>query len=129
MTLVEFLKADVKRSLFPLVAPLVFVEQGEAKLRSFVFGSIFPTAGSPSGNFAPASIAYALKDRLHLRKLLVLDSVATFYLYDFVLRNSATFQKSRASMRSRYGYAFQGTDALPPAPQYHEFRRRKYHLK
>ncbi len=129
MTLVEFLKTDLKRSLFPLVSPLVFVEHGEAKLRSFVYSSIFSPPGPASRNFAPAPIAYALKDSLHLRKLLVLDPVATFYLYDFVLRNSAAFQKGRAGSRTRYGYAFQGTTALPPAPQYHEFRRKKYQLK
>jgi Reverse transcriptase (RNA-dependent DNA polymerase) len=129
MTLIEFLKTDFNRSLFPLASPIVFVANGEAQLRSFVYDAIFVTSGSPSASFFPTPVAFALKDKLHLRKLLVLDPIATFYLYDFILRNSSTFQKCRVSSRSRYGYAFQGTDALPPAPQYHDFRRRKYQLK
>src|SRR4051812_33902438 len=110
MNLLEFLKVDFSRSLFPLNAPIVYVENGEASLRSFVYNDIFGSSGSSSGHFVQTPVAYALMDKLHLRKLLALDPIAMFYLYDFVLRNSAAFQKSRVSSRSRYGYAFQGTD-------------------
>jgi len=102
---------------------------GEARLRAFIYTNIFGPPGPTSANFLSAPVGYALKDKWHVRKLLVLDPFSTFYLYDFVFRNSAAFQKARAGVRSRFGYSFQGSDPLPPTPQYHDFRRRKYNLK
>jgi len=129
MAVLQFLEEDTSRSLFPLHAPEVFMRAGELRLRTFINTSIFAQSSSASANFLSAPIGYALKDKWHVRKLLVLDPFSTFFLYDFVYRNSAAFQKTRVSARARYGYSFQGSDPLPPTPQYHDFRRRKYAIK
>src|SRR5262245_24615837 len=110
MTVLEFIKADLPRCLFPLSSPAVFTEHGEPALRTFVFSGIF--AGT-AVHFAQTPVAYAQKDKLHLRKLLVLDPIGTFYLYDFCIRNTSAFQKVRVSGRTGYGYAFHGNTPLP----------------
>ncbi len=129
MSLLDFIETDASRSLFPLTSHEVFARFGENRLRTFVYTNIFGPTGPSSANFLSAPVGYALKDKWHTRKLLVLDPLSTFYLYDFVLRNCSAFQKERASDRCRFGYAFQASDPLPPTPQYHDFRRRKYHFK
>jgi hypothetical protein len=124
----EFIKIDNPRFLFPLHSTERYLELGEDILREFIYESILDKS-KPSISFNTSPIAYALKDKMHLRKMLLLDPISTFYIYDFVLRNWKLFDIQKDSNRQYYGYAFDKGIPLDPFPQYHNFRRRKYQLK
>ena len=127
MDVARFIREDSPRTLFPLKATQDFVDHGEAELRRYVYESVFDPADGSS--FTMSAVAYAHKDRHHLRPVLVLDPVAHFYIHDFVLRNARSFQRQAAGMRCRYGYGFHKRTPLDPSKQYHDFRKRKYELK
>ena len=114
--------------MFPLKSTVPFVQYGEVPLREFVQKQILEDKVVDAA-FLHCPIAYALKDKQHLRRVLVLDPISTFYMYDFALRNSKAFQASPPSERQFYGCAFKGKKPLDGFHQYHEFRRRKYALK
>lgn len=126
--LVDFVKTDNPRSLFPLASTQRYIELGEAELRDFVYDAAFDDKNDVVA-FSPSPIVFALKDPLHLRQVLLLDPIATFYIYDFVLRNWSLFRVQKESKRQYYGYAFNAKVPLDPFKQYHDFRKRKYELK
>ena len=127
-TVNDFVKFDNPRSLFPLSSTERYIELGEEKLREFIYESIFD-ANNKVVSFATCPIAYALKDKLHLRRMLLLDPLASFYIYDFLLENWELFKPQKNLNRQYFGYTFNSGKPLNPFPQYHEFRERKYQLK
>jgi len=130
MHMVDFVKEDNIKGLFPLHTNLFFIEHGEKELREFVYKKIFDQ-NKEEFSFLPSPPVYALKDSLHLRKSLQLDPLGTFYFYDFVLRNSSHFQQAPNSKALRYsfGYSFKNSSPISSYKQYHLFRGRKYELK
>lgn len=128
MDVIEFIKTDYRRGLFPLHSTALFAELGSAALKKFIYDEILdPKEAKVS--FLPCPIAYALKDRLHLRRTFVLDPIATYFLYDFVIENKKHFQVKSPSKRKMFGYAFKGSEPINAFDDYHKFRRTKYKLK
>lgn len=125
---VKFVNIDNPRSLFPLNSTERFLKLGYNQLHDFIYKSVFDPSNK-AVSFATCPIVFALKDRLHLRRMLLLDPAATYYMYDFTLRNWKLFNVQMESERQYYGYAFKSGKPLGPLKQYHEFRRRKYKLK
>lgn len=106
MNLVDFICDDTMRGLFPLKSNVIYVINGEDKLHDYVYNKIFNQKPDSDYAFIQSPVGYALKDSLHLRKCLLLDPVANYYIYDFVFRNRKTFKKPRRSQRRYFGYAF-----------------------
>lgn len=128
-TVADFLVEDTPRALLPLDSTPLYVKHGYNEIREYVYNSILDKS-KKEFSFLAAPVCYALKDAHHLRKLLCLDPISSFYIYDLVLRKAHTnFQVSRPANRRQYGYAFKRKRPLPPTDQYHEFRRAKYALK
>lgn len=125
---IDFVKYDNPRALFTLTSTKRYVELGNDQLRDFIYNSVFDNSNK-TVFFSSCPIVFALKDRMHLRRMLFLDPVATFYMYDFTLRNWKLFKLQKNSERQYYGYSFKFGKPIDPVPQYHEFRRRKYQLK
>lgn len=128
MTLLDFIREDNTKGLFPLMSNVLFIKNGEGELRDYINKKIFDPKNE-GASFIPSPVVYALKDSLHLRKTLQLDPVATFYIYDFVLRNCKYFAKTPETDRAIYGYAFENSSPINPHKQYHRFRKKKYELK
>ena len=128
MNLEQFFRYDRRRSLFPLDSTAILLKGGEKEIRDYVYNSIF-NQGKPSAGFLPGVVSFANKDKYHLRKVYILDPLASFYLYDFVLRNALSFQKQASSKRQFFGYSFQGNSIVNAFNDYHQFRRKKYDLK
>ncbi|TWU08884.1 Reverse transcriptase (RNA-dependent DNA polymerase) [Symmachiella macrocystis] len=125
----DFVADDHIRGFFPLDSTLAYIKHGESEIHAYVYDSIFDK-NDKTASFLTAPMSYALKDSCHLRKVLALDPVSTFYLYDAVLTHAPTyFQESRPDLRRRYGYSFKRRKPLSPTDQYHDFRRAKYELK
>lgn len=126
---VSFVTDDNKRSLFPLKSTARYIELGSDQLRNLIYNNIFDNSNK-NDSFSTCPIVYALKDNIHLRKMLFLDPAASFYIYDFLIRNSEKFQiNTKKQKRKYYGYALKGKESLSPFTQYHTFRKRKYELK
>ncbi|HDY66031.1 MAG TPA: orotate phosphoribosyltransferase, partial [Phycisphaerae bacterium] len=127
-TINDFVKFDNPRSLFPLSSTKRYIEIGEEELREFIYESIFDVSNQ-AVSFATCPSIYALKDKIHLRRMLLLDPVASFYMYEFLLKNWKLFKPQKESKRQYFGYAFISGEPLNPFAQYHEFRKQKYQLK
>jgi hypothetical protein len=127
-TVKDFVLEDNHRSLFPLDCTKLYIHHGFDPIRDYIYNSILDET-KKEFSFLSAPVAYALKDRVHLRKLLFLDPISSFYLYDLVFRNSAKYQSQRPASKRLYGYSFKNKRPLPPSEQYHAFRKETYVLK
>ncbi|QQO56583.1 MAG: hypothetical protein N838_27660 [Thiohalocapsa sp. PB-PSB1] len=126
---INFVSSDNPRSLFPLSSTVRYIELGEKELSELVFNNIFDDKNK-SSSFTICPVVYALKDNKHLRRMLFLDPVANFYVYDFLIRNNSLFQvDSNRLKRKHYGYKLKNKKPINPFKQYHAFRKRKYELK
>ena len=112
-TVNDFVKFDNPRSLFPLSSTKRYIELGGEKLREFIYESIFD-ANNKAISFTTCPIAYALKDKLHLRRMLLLDPLASFYIYNFLLENWKLLKPQKNSNRRYFGYTFKSGKPLNP---------------
>lgn len=125
----NFIEEDSPRGLFPLDSQLLYAKHGAKALSDYIEKGIFNQA-DPAKAFLNAPICYALKDARHMRKVLGLDPISTYFLYSFVHKHAREhFQTVAPSDKRRYGYAFKNRRPLSPSEQYHEFRRRSYELR
>jgi hypothetical protein len=128
-TITQFVEEDNPRGMFPLNSTSLYITYGEKHINDYIYGEVLDPSKT-GASFIPAPVCYSMKDAFHLRKLLGLDPISMYYMYDLVLRNAAThYQQSKPSPRRRYGYAFKRKRPLSPSDQYHDFRRAKYDLK
>lgn len=129
MKLIEYIAQDNIRGLMPLRSTALLAELGEAKIREYLFSQIL--SANDHASFLPSPVVYALKDKFHARKILQLDPVSAFYIYDFTHRNSASFQKDKTpkANKKQYGYSFDKNNPVNSLKEYHAFRMRKYDLK
>lgn len=126
---INFVLEDNKRSLFPLKSTARFIELGADQLRNLIHNNIFDSS-KKTDSFSTCPIVYALKDNRHLRRMLFLDPAASFYIYDFLIKNYRLFQiDTKKRKRKYYGYALKNKKSLSSFTQYHTFRKRKYELK
>ena len=126
-SLVDFAQRDQRRPIFPLRASLEFLPSGEEDIRNYLKNKVFKK--DQIEGFSTATVAYARKDPHHLRRVLVLDPVSSFFIYDFVLRNRAGFQLPNDRKRRYLGHSFSGSQPVDAFTQYHDFRKLKYNLK
>lgn len=122
----KFLDADHRRWIFPLRTPVVLAQTDAVALRNHIRDKIL-AKNEPDG-FVTGQVAYSRKDQHHLRRVLVLDPFAMFFLYDFVQDNLASFPKPPRSDRYVFGHGFRRGKPVDPFEEYHAFRRKKYEL-
>ncbi|MBE1446069.1 reverse transcriptase domain-containing protein [Paenibacillus sp. OAS669] len=72
---------------------------------------------------------YALKDKKHYRQTFQLDPVSLIFIYDFVYRNRAYFQKKSYSNRECFGYTFSGDNYNSQTEEYKKFIKKLHSLK
>jgi Reverse transcriptase (RNA-dependent DNA polymerase) len=128
-TVSDFISDDSPRGLFPLESQMLYPKHGSVEMSAYIKNGIFDS-DDPTRAFLAAPICYALKDARHLRKVLGLDPLATYFLYEFVHKHARDhFQSCKPGNRRRFGYAFKNRRPLSPSEQYHEFRRDTYRLR
>jgi Reverse transcriptase (RNA-dependent DNA polymerase) len=123
----QFIEADHRRWIFPLRTPLAYAKAGEKELRAHISKMILD-AQQPEG-FVAGHVAFSRKDAHHLRRVLVLDPISIFFLYDFVVSHRSHFPKAPRGDRQSFGHAFHRGAPVDAFAAYHEFRRRKYALR
>ena len=122
---VKLLESDHSKWIFPLRTPLVFAAADPNMLRAHIRKIL--DAGQPEA-FVPGHIAYSRKDPHHLRRVQVLDPIATFFLYDFVQTHRDAFPRPTLDGRDVFGHFFESKKFVSGFSEYHRFRRRKYEL-
>jgi len=125
----DFILRYNEQGLFPLSSTVVFAKHGSPAIASYLQNSVFVSKPAVAQTFLPAVRAHALKDQHHLRSTPILDPIASYYLYDLVLRNHAKYQVQPVATRHLYGYVFRDDEPLSPTSQYRKFRDRGYSLK
>jgi hypothetical protein len=125
-TTAAFIEWDYRRWIFPLRSPVVFAHAGTATLRKHINSSILDTTKHEA--FLAGQLAYSRKDRHHLRRVLVLDPISTFFLYDFVSKHQDAFVTNDTPDRSVYGHTFRNAGPVDAFQEYHSYRRKKYQL-
>lgn len=128
MDVINFIKDDYRRNLFPLTSSVRLIESGRAALDKFIRDNVLDREKATT-SFLACPTVFALKDHIHLRRTFVLDPFALLYLYSFVLRNRVYFQAPGPGLRRMYGYSFSKGVPVDSFADYHRFRRRKYKLK
>ena len=123
----SFITADHRKWLFPLASVEQFNRLGSDKISTFINDKVFgPSDRLP---FLRCPVEYALKDALHLRKALILDPLATHFLYRFALEHKTHFRLGGSPTRHVYGYGFSRGKPIDSFADYHRFRRRRQVLK
>jgi hypothetical protein len=122
----SFLEEDNRRWIFPLRTPLQFAKTDTAALRSHIQQRILDEKHPES--FVAGEIAFSRKDAHHLRRVLVLDPLTSFFLYDFVHTNRSRFPKLHTTDRYAFGHSFHAGKPVDGFADYHLFRRKKYEL-
>lgn len=122
MSVVQFFNGDFGASLFPLKTNQVLMQTASAELAAYVDKVLSEAPENIAYSFLPQQRAYAAKPKGHLRRTLVLDPVATYFLYDLIYRNRSAFPKPSSSTRSSYGYYFDGESPEPVRRAYNAFK-------
>lgn len=124
----QFVDSDRTKTLFPLETPAAFIKHGEEQIREFLDSDVFDK--DSADGFQKATVDYVLKDDQHKRRVLVLDPLATFFLYDLVWRNRSSLSVPRSGDRRFYGFGFDSKQKrIDGFRDYHSFRRSRYSLK
>lgn len=126
MNTAEFVLQDWRRGLFPLRHVEEFARLGSEKILKFISDEVL-SRNEPSA-FLACPVDFALKDSIHLRRTLVLDPIATCYLYEFVLKNHKRFTAGTNVSRQSVGYAFRKGIPVNSFEEYHKLRKRRQQL-
>src|SRR5687768_13354895 len=103
----KLLEQDSPKWIFPLRSPVLFAQTDPATIRKHLRNRLLDNE-QPDG-FVACQTAYSRKDEHHLRRVLVLDPFATFFLYDFLTQHHAAFSREKSGVPERYvyGHTFQ----------------------
>ena len=105
-TTVEFFQLDFMASLFPLQTNQLMMRNAFPELQAYVARVLSSSPADKGHSFVPQARAHAAKPNHHLRRTIVLDPVATCFLYDIVYRNRTAFDSPRKPSRVAFGYRF-----------------------
>lgn len=116
-----FFESDFGASLFPLKTNLLMMQHHGAALDAYVQRILSTLPADAAMNFQAQTVTHAAKARSHLRRTPVLDPVATYFLYDVILRNQACFSNSTNPARRAFGYHFKDGAPVPVHKSFQEF--------
>ena len=113
MNIREFFELDFHSSLFPLKTNLLLVKHHSAEIELYITNILSNDPAHIGYNFIPQTRVHAAKPRNHLRRTVVLDPVASYFIYDLTFRNRGSFGVDTSKTRTTYGYKFDGDHPLP----------------
>jgi hypothetical protein len=116
-----FFELDFQWSLFPLKTNLIVIKHHHDALAQYMTKILSDDPAHAGDNFLPQARVHAAKPRHHLRRTVVLDPVASYFLYDLVLRNRTAFGVETNDTRKTFGYRFKDDKPVPIHTAYKEF--------
>jgi len=102
----EFFQLDFMASLFPLKTNLLMMQNAALEIKEHLARVLSADAKDKAYNFLPQARAHAAKPNHHLRRTIVLDPIASYFLYDVVYRNRKAFDNLKKASRIAFGYRF-----------------------
>lgn len=117
----EFFEIDFQSSLFPLKTNLLLIKHHSAEIEQYIQNILSTDPAHIGFNFIPQTRVHAAKPRNHLRRTVVLDPVASYFIYDLTFRNRASFGIDSLKNRTTFGYKFDGEHPLPVHKAYLDF--------
>jgi hypothetical protein len=118
-----FFEHDFGACLFPLNTNLLLIRHHEAGLKAYITKVLSDDPQHKSDSFLAQTRVHAAKPRNHLRRTVILDPVASYFLYDLVARNRAVFGKHIKPLRRSFGYTLGTKGPAPVSKAYREFIR------
>lgn len=123
----NFIRRDTPKNFFPLEFYQFLARVRGNEIGTYI-NEIFKQQNK-TASFIQCPQATIPKDKFHTRKVLLLDPIAYYYLYDFSRKNAKFFTNTKTKNRESYGYTFSKGMPSDSFQDYHTFRRRKYTLK
>lgn len=117
----SFFELDFQASLFPLKTNLLLIQNHHKALEQYIAKILSDDPAHISDNFLPQTRVHAAKPRNHLRRTVVLDPVASYFLYDLIFRNREAFGKTVVPTRQSFGYRFENDQPVSVHKSYKEF--------
>jgi hypothetical protein len=121
MDVKSFFETDFQWTLFPMKTNLIVIKNSSKELDEYIVRILSENAEDVNYSFLPQTRVYAAKPKNHLRRTVILDPVASYFLYDLVLRNKSIFGAGDAEGRKSFGYRFEGDQPIPVHKAYQEF--------
>lgn len=116
-----FFEWDFNSTLFPLKTNLILIQNHYKALEKYIARILSDEPANVGDNFLPQTRVYAAKAKGHLRRTVVLDPVASYFLYDLTFRNRKSFGKPSAKNRTSIGYKFEGGNPVAVHKAYQDF--------
>lgn len=123
MSAKAFFITDFVASLFPLKTNLILIQNHDKAIREYLDKILSEDPAHVSDNFLPQTRVHAAKPRNHLRRTVVLDPIASYFLYDLVYRNRLAFGQNEKPTRISFGYSFKKKNPVSVHRAYKEFTR------
>ena len=117
----SFFELDFNSSLFPLKTNLLLIQHHHEALGAYIEKILSTDPLHLGDNFLAQTRAHAAKPKNHLRRTLVLDPIASYFLYDLVNRNHQAFSHASTDSRQCFGYRFDDGQPIPVHKSYQEF--------
>ena len=117
----KFFENDFGSCLFPLNTNLLLIRHHEAALKAYVTKVLSDDPLNKSDSFLAQTRVHAAKPRNHLRRTVLLDPVASWFLYDLVARNNMVFGKNVKPHRRSFGYTISNKGPVPVSKAYRDF--------
>ena len=117
----NFFEVDFPGTLFPLKTNLLMIQFHHDAIKKYIEKILSDDTADVGDSFLPQTRVHAAKPKNHLRRTIVLDPVASYFLYDIVLRNKAAFNNDIKVSRLSFGYQFDNENLIPVHKSYLEF--------
>lgn len=121
MDTTSFFELDFHGSLFPLKTNLLVIRHHHKALAQYIAKILSDDPAHVGDNFLTQTRAHAAKAKNHLRRTVVLDPVASYFLYDLILRNRQAFGIAVGPTRQVFGYRFEKDQPLAVHKSYKDF--------
>jgi hypothetical protein len=116
-----FFEHDFGACLFPLTTNLILIKNHEPALKAYVSRVLSDDPLYAADSFLSQTRVHAAKPRNHLRRTVILDPVASYFLYDLVARNQSAFGKGIKANRRSFGYTLGRRGPAPVSKAYRDF--------
>jgi hypothetical protein len=117
----SFFELDFYAFLFPMKTNLLLIQNHHQAIEQYIAKILSADPAHVADNFLSQVRVHAAKPKNHLRRTVVLDPVASYFLYDLVYRNRAAFGIAGPTTRTSFGYRFEANHPIPVHKAYKDF--------
>jgi len=128
----SFFALDFPASLFPMKTNAHLIQHHAIALEKYVKRILSDEPTDADCNFLPQTRVHAAKPNNQLRRTVLLDPVAKFFIYDLIYRNRTAFGRTYPAKRCALAYQFAANHPIAAHKAYRQFtnlvqlNRKKY---